>query len=1063
MTSTTPPSRNLQRYLPPLGVALLVLLATAFASWTAYSVYGSRDRERFEDRVSEIADAIESRLDSYLVVLHSASALLAGGEVVDPKRFRALIETLDLPARYYGLTGIGFVARVMAADRPAFEENLRVTAPAGFSIRPEGTRREYHPIVALEPLDEKSSAAIGLDLATDPEPWAAMESARDSGLPAASGAVQGLAGATRTQLGGFVVFLPVYRAAGAPADAAARRAALLGFVFSPVDTAEFVTASVPWSNGQVAFEIFDAQGDEHPFYVSDAGETASGSQPTYRARRKINLAGRDWTIVARTTPLFDEASRVSIVPYVLGGGLLISMLLFAAMRAQADARHDAERNAEVLQALLLARRESEARRAAILESSLDAVVAMDESGRITEFNRAAEQAFGFTRAELLGHDLFATIIPDSYREELRGGFAHYLQVGGRSFLGQRIEAGARRRDGGEFAAEVTVSEIRLDSGREFTAHIRDVTERKQNEDTLRLERETVETLLRVTSSFAAKLDLQALIQDVIDAATGAAGAELGAFFYSGPLEEDREGESIYAVAPIERALFRDSSLPRPSALPGATLSDREMVRIDDLTVDERHARNGPRADLSPGHPSVRSYLAVPVVTGSGTLLGTIVLGHPLAARFNERHESVVRAVAAQAAVSLDKASLYRAAQEARQAAELANRAKDEFLATLSHELRTPLTAILGWCQLLTRGKRTPAEIARGLERIESSAQAQTRLISDLLDVSRIVSGKLRLEVQSLDIESVIVAAIEAIRPAAAAKAIDVCSVIDPLAVVVAGDASRLQQVFWNLLSNAVKFTPKGGRIEVRLERRGGHALVSVSDDGCGIRPQDLGYIFDRFRQVDSSTTRRSGGLGLGLAIVRHLVELHGGMVRAESAGENLGATFCVSLPLLVAARQPTVDDVTESAREHAKAGAELRLGTRPLAGLRVLVVDDDEETRELIKTILEEVGADVCAVPSVNRAVEALDSHGPHVLVSDIAMPDRDGYDLIRYIRGLAESDGGRLPALALTAFARSEDCRRALLAGFQMHAAKPVEPAELVAMVASLARRPVAPDPQWH
>jgi signal transduction histidine kinase len=372
-----------------------------------------------------------------------------------------------------------------------------------------------------------------------------------------------------------------------------------------------------------------------------------------------------------------------------------------------------------------------------------------------------------------------------------------------------------------------------------------------------------------------------------------------------------------------------------------------VLRLDDAAADPRYGKNAPHFGLPAGHPAVCSLLAVPVVTGSGVLLGTIVLGHSLPARFTERHESVVLAVAAQAAVSLDKASLYRAAQEARHAAELANRTKDEFLATLSHELRTPLTAILGWCQLLTRGKRSEAEIARGLERIESSAQAQTRLISDLLDVSRIVSGKLRLEVQPLDLEPVIEAAIEAIRPAAEAKNIHVRSHVDPDAVVVAGDSNRLQQVFWNLLSNAVKFTPKGGAIEISLESRSAQAVICVRDDGCGIRAQDLACIFDRFRQVDSSTTRRSGGLGLGLAIVRHLVELHGGTVRAESAGENLGASFFVTLPMLPSRAHG--DARPSEGGGHAAARVEIG---QPLAGLRVLVVDDDLETRELIKTIL---------------------------------------------------------------------------------------------------------------
>jgi PAS domain S-box-containing protein len=1052
------PSTDWKRHLPPLGVAALVLLATMFASWTAYSVYATRDRERFERRVEEIAEAIETRLETYVVLLQAANALFAGRSFADLARFRTFVETLDLPARYPGLDGLGVVARVPAANRAVFEDQIRSATGTSWVIRSDQIQAEYGPVVALEPLDERSKKVIGVDLGADPEQRAAMERARDSGLPAVS---HRAASDELDVLEGPIVFLPIYASGAVPDGVAARRHAHTGFVFGPLDTDDYVRASLSRpDDGQVAFAITDAASGS-PLFESDGFVSASGDaaadEPSYVARRKINLGGRDWNVAFHTTPRFDELSRMHLLPYLLGGGVLISLLLFVAMRAQADARHEAERNASVLQALLLARRESEARRAAILESSLDAVVAMDEAGRITEFNRAAEQAFGYTRAEVLGKDLFDTIIPTSYREPLRRGFERYLHEGGESFLGRRVEATARRRDDREFAVEVTVSEIRLDSGREFTAHVRDITERKQYEETLRLERESVETLHRITSSFAAKLDLQALAQDVVDAATDCTSAEAGAFFYSGPIE-DGAGESIHAVSGAAGEDVEPSELPHATALLGPVLNGRAVVRIDDVTTDPRYPGDEALFGHTAGREAMRSLLAVPVITGSGTMLGTILLGHSQPGRFTERNESVVLAVAAQAAVSLDKAALYRAAQEARQAAELANRTKDEFLATLSHELRTPLTAILGWCQLLTRGKRTEAEIARGLERIESSAQAQTRLISDLLDVSRIVSGKLRLEVQPLDLEPVIEAAIEGIRPAAEAKNIRVRSSVDPAAVVVAGDSNRLQQVFWNLLSNAVKFTPKNGSIEVVLEHRGSQAVVRVTDDGCGIRPQDLACIFDRFRQVDSSTTRRSGGLGLGLAIVRHLVELHGGTVRAESEGENRGSSFYVTLPVLPSRTHGDARAVDGDGHRAPMPALE-----QPLAGLRVLVVDDDLETRELIKTILEEGGANVCAVPSVNQAVEALDAHGPDVLVSDIAMPERDGYELIRYVRSLGESQGGKVPALALTAFARTEDRSRALLAGFQMHAAKPVEPSELIAMVASLARRPSEASVRWH
>ena len=384
-------------------------------------------------------------------------------------------------------------------------------------------------------------------------------------------------------------------------------------------------------------------------------------------------------------------------------------------------------------------------------------------------------------------------------------------------------------------------------------------------------------------------------------------------------------------------------------------------------------------------------------------------------------------------------------RRARAEAEAANRIKDEFLATLSHELRTPLTSLLGWASLLRSDDVDESMLEKGLQTIERNARVQTQLIDDLLDVSRIISGKLHLDVRPVAITAAIEAAITVVRPASEAKGIRLIYQRDPVIGAISGDSGRLQQIVWNLLANAVKFTPERGCIEVRLEQRDAHVKLTVSDNGQGIRSEFLPRVFDRFLQADSSTTRGYGGLGLGLAIVRHLVELHGGTVRAESGGEGCGASFCATFPV-IAEREDAV--VVNQSGEYQFSNKKM------LAGLRVLVVDDEPDARQIISTLIKKTGAEVLACESANEALEALESWHPDVLMSDIAMPGEDGYSLINRVRSLPAERGGDVPAAAFTAYAREEDRIRALDAGYQMHIAKPISSGRLVAMIAHLAGR---------
>ncbi len=383
-------------------------------------------------------------------------------------------------------------------------------------------------------------------------------------------------------------------------------------------------------------------------------------------------------------------------------------------------------------------------------------------------------------------------------------------------------------------------------------------------------------------------------------------------------------------------------------------------------------------------------------------------------------------------------------------AERANRLKDEFLATLSHELRTPLSAILGWAELLAKAKLDPVDSLRAIEVIRRNARMLVQLIDDVLDVSRIITGKLRLNVQPVDLGTIIIAAVDGLRPAAEAKEMRLQLQLDSPAGQVSGDPDRLQQVAWNLISNAIKFTAKGGRVLIRLERVEANVEVTITDTGQGITPEFLPHVFDRFRQADATTTRAFGGLGLGLAIVRELVELHGGTVRAESEGKDLGSTFTVSLPMM--ARRNAVSD-PENAQPPEFKPLEAECPSE-LDGLRVLIVDDEVDACELLRIVLEGCGAQVKTTFSATAALAALKQEAFDVLISDIGMPDEDGYSLIAKVRALGKERGGEIPAAALTAYAAEEDRIRVLRSGFQIHVPKPISPTELVAIVASLSGR---------
>jgi PAS domain S-box-containing protein len=679
------------------------------------------------------------------------------------------------------------------------------------------------------------------------------------------------------------------------------------------------------------------------------------------------------------------------------------------------------------------------------------------SGRVTWSDRVYE-FHGVPKGEFAGSvGDFARLVHPEDQERVQAAIRHSVETG--SPYG--VEFRVVHRDGAVRWLTTNGRVYYDDAGRpvRMLGATSDVTARKEAEaerdrllDSERGARSEAETLVRVGRALSGELDLHKLVQAATDAAIDLTGAAFGAFFYTVP---DPQGGhlTLYTISGVPREEFSKFPMPRATDLFGPTLRGEAVVRSDDITADPRYGHSAPHHGMPEGHLPVRSYLAVPVRSRSGEVLGAMFLGHPEPARFSDRHARLVDGVVTQAAVAIDNARLYDRERVARTEAECQSRMKDEFLATLSHELRTPLNAILGWSQILAGGSRNAEDLAEGLRVIERNARAQNQIIADLLEMSRIIAGKVRLDVQRVPLTPVIEAAVDTVRHAAEAKGVRLQVVLDSHAGPVSGDPARLQQIFWNLLSNAVRHSHRGGRVQVLLERVNSHLEVSVIDEGEGIDASFISAVFDRFRQADSSTTRRHGGLGLGLSIVKQLVELHGGAVRAKSPGPGKGATFIVTLPLTPIHAEPEPD----VERRHPHAAPDRTVGDDAcikLGGVRVLVVDDEPDARALVKRLLEDCDAEVTTAGSAAEALEALRRDRPHVLLSDIGMPGEDGYSLIRRVRALAPAEGGDVPAVALTAYARSEDRTRALRAGFIGHVAKPVEPAELLATVAAVARR---------
>jgi PAS domain S-box-containing protein len=667
------------------------------------------------------------------------------------------------------------------------------------------------------------------------------------------------------------------------------------------------------------------------------------------------------------------------------------------------------------------------------------IAIIDTQGFYIEQNAAHSELLGYSDEELRGKtpavhmddETFALIAAQLQQlGEFRGEITSTSKTG--QLLHLQLSAYALR-----------------DANREVVCYVgikRDITERKRMQQRLGLQYE-------ITRILSESIDFVSSAREILQAVGRNLGWQFGAVW-----KVDNNSQVLRCVdiwqEPRTPALeFADVcctySFEKGVGLPGRIWDSGQSVWIADVLADD----NFPRA-ASAGKEGLRAAFGFPILTGP-EVLGIVEFFSPTIRQPDQDLLQLVSSLGRQIGqftkrkrAEEEREELLERERAARADSEKANRLKDEFLATLSHELRTPLNAVIGWSRMLKSGRLDPESANHALQVIERNAWAQKQIIEDILDVSRVITGKLQLKTAPLDLVTVVDGALDAVRPAMEAKEIKVETIIDAGLRMITGDADRLQQVVWNLLSNAAKFSPSGGKVEIHVSQNGGQVQIQVSDTGPGIAPEFLPHVFERFRQADGSTTRTHGGLGLGLAIVRHLVELHGGVINAENRKEGTGAVFTLRLPL------PSGELRPETLANAASVFKDAESEVANLEGLRVLVVDDESDALDLIAMELTQHGAHVKSAINATEALEALDKADYDVLISDIGMPDFDGYELIRRVRQSESARTRRVPAVALTAYARVQDRMRAILAGFNTHVPKPVDAGELVTIVASLAGR---------
>jgi signal transduction histidine kinase/CHASE1-domain containing sensor protein/DNA-binding NarL/FixJ family response regulator len=920
------------------------VLLTGLAAFSTQRSAREKDRFRFDSSVQRTQASIHQRLDTYIALLEAGSGLFTvsnSSELGSLNRrvsradFRKYIEQQHLRERFPGVQGIGFSQRFLASEKAALLAEMKQQGIKNFAVKPNGSRSEYHAILYLEPLDRRNQSAIGYDMFTEARRRAAMERARDTGQPSATGRVTLIQETEQHKQTGFLIYVPVYQNGAPLTTVAQRRAALQGFVYGPFRTDDLMAGI--FAKGQlqyVDFQLYDGTrlNPTQLLYRSKNAQSDGSYTPQFTKTVTFSVAGRPWSLVFTSRPELDSVSHQSFVPPILGTGILVSLVLFLLTRSQVKSLLKAEDAAIALQ------RNNE--RLALLYSMSSSLL-LHEQPKVfiaSLFSQLSQQ---------LDLEVYLNYLLDAKQQTLRLNASSGLS---QSML-QHIE------------------------------------------------------VLEVGESISGRVAQQK--QRVV----------------------------------VERV---------------SQTADTEVLRSQGLTA----------------------YACYPLIARH-QLIGTLAFGSRDRSVFTPDELTLLQVVCDQVAAAIERAALVDQLRQQTEDLREASRLKDEFLATLSHELRTPMNAMLGWTSLLRSRKFDAATTLRALETIERNTKSLNQLIEDLLDVSRIVTGKLRLHRHPVELVPIVNAAIEMVRSSADAKKIHIQTTLEPLESPVLGDATRLQQVIWNLMTNAIKFTPPEGHVEVQLtrvprspsSRVESYAQIQVIDTGAGISPEFLPYVFDRFRQADSKSTRLHGGLGLGLAIVHHLIESHGGTVLVESPGEGQGSTFTVQLPLLNQLNQSV-----RPARDVYPTGS-IKAMPR-LDGIRVLVVDDEADAREIAATSLQQAGAEVMTASTAGQALDTFLNFNPQVLIGDIGMPEEDGYSLIKKVRLFEASRSESLEAsqqllsaqpsmketrqiptihaktckaIALTAFASADDRERILKSGFQQHLAKPIQADELIYAVATV------------
>src|SRR5215213_6139378 len=934
------------RVLLPYLILLLGFCFTLLVYYYFYQLTYEQDRIRFESLVRETQDQVKLRVATSVALLRAGTGLFAASDYVDAGEFERFVEQLELDKNYKGVLGIGYSVRFAPQDKGNVITAMKRQGFADFKVWPDDSpRSEYNAIIYLQPSVEPNVRALGFDMGTEKTRRHAMDTARDTGKPIASGRVQlvqerGLP--DREKQLGFLIYMPVYQN-GAPASTEeGRRKALVGFVYSPFRIQDFLDSADATKNPDISFETYDGTEVKPQNLISKVANDHS-SEPVFTVKRDQEVAGRTWTLAYASTPSFETHSSRSLLKYTLILGGLLSLLFAAVTRAEIRARSRAEHSADELKK-------------------------SETTIRHTLHEREqAEEALRKTSEALRDADHRALLEYERLLERIKN-FAQAL--------------GTARELHAIFSALRHFTNVSVPCNGFFVS-------------------------------------LYDPVRDVRTCCYGWADGEELNVSELPPMPVTASGPNSRAVRTGEVTITNDY-MRATQASPGVIVGPDNGLRPD-------------------------SSMAVPMAV-MGRIIGTIEVQSYNKNVYRPEHVTAMSMAANLTAVAIENVRLLELERTAREAAEESNRLKDEFLATVSHELRTPLTAILGWSRLLEGGTLDNSVTQQAVEVIWRNAKAQAQIVDDILDVSRIITGNLYLDLQPLAVVPVVENAINVVRPTADANGIKIEKYFDSVPAMISGDANRLQQVVWNLLSNAVKFTENGGRVCVKVSRAGGAVEVSVSDTGGGISKEFLPYVFDRFRQADSTTTRQHGGLGLGLAIARHLVEIHGGTIHAESAGEGRGATLKIRLPLI---------EATAAVKSFAEPDQhKMPVSQQLLSGLNVLVVDDDSDTLTLMATALKRRQANVTAVSSAGEAIQEITRKRPDVLVSDIAMPDEDGYGLIKKIRLLENGVSENIPAVAITAYAKEEDRERALSAGFQIYLAKPVELTELISVVARAAKR---------